>query len=95
MSVTDEPSPEPASVQQLVVVGASAGGIDALSAVLAALPAEFPAPIVIAQHLDPARASHLGEILAARTALPVRTVRGRSGSALALPTWCPPATTWR
>jgi two-component system CheB/CheR fusion protein len=49
---------------QLVVIGSSAGGIEALSRVVASLPADFPAPIVIAQHLDPRRPSHLHEILA-------------------------------
>ena len=58
----------------LVVVGASAGGIDALSELLGPIPAGFPAPIVIAQHTQPSRASHLAEILAARTALTLVTV---------------------
>ena len=40
-------------VTQLVAIGASAGGIEALSALVATLPADFPAPIVVAQHLDP------------------------------------------
>jgi two-component system, chemotaxis family, CheB/CheR fusion protein len=60
---------------QLVVVGASAGGIEALSTLVATLPAQFPAPIVIAQHLDPTRPSHLGAILARRAPLPVITVQ--------------------
>src|SRR5215212_4473476 len=64
----------PASGPDLVVVGASAGGIDALSRLVATLPTDFPAPIVIAQHLEPSRVSHLREILARRTDLPVRTV---------------------
>jgi two-component system, chemotaxis family, CheB/CheR fusion protein len=59
---------------QLVVIGSSAGGIEALSRVVASLPADFPAPIVIAQHLDPRRPSHLHEILARRATLPVRVV---------------------
>lgn len=58
---------------QLVVVGSSAGGIDALSTLVATLPADFPTPIVLAQHLDPHRPSHLAEILARRSTLPVRT----------------------
>ena len=62
---------------QLVIVGASAGGIDALSTLVATLPQEFPAPIVIAQHLDPRRASHLEQIFGRRTALPVRNVEER------------------
>jgi two-component system CheB/CheR fusion protein len=63
-----------ASDSQLVVIGASAGGIEAVSRVVASLPPDFPAPIVIAQHLDPRRPSHLREILARQTPLPVRTV---------------------
>jgi two-component system, chemotaxis family, CheB/CheR fusion protein len=59
---------------QLVVVGSSAGGVEALSTLVAALPANFPAPIVLAQHLDPTHPSHLGEILARHATLPVRTV---------------------
>ena len=61
-------------VTQLVVVGSSAGGIEALSTLVASLPAEFPAPIVVAQHLDPGRPSHLESILGRRTPLAVRTV---------------------
>jgi len=60
-----------ASTAQLVVIGSSAGGIEALSTFVASLPEDFPAPIVIAQHLDPQYPSRLREILAARTTLPV------------------------
>jgi len=59
---------------QLVVVGSSAGGIEALSRFVASLPSDFPAPIVIAQHLDPRRPSHLGEILSRHATLPIRVV---------------------
>ncbi len=70
MADTNEKSPS-----QLVVVGSSAGGIEALSTLVSTLVVPFPAPIVIAQHLDPSRPSHLGEILARRTSLPVVSVR--------------------
>jgi two-component system CheB/CheR fusion protein len=63
---------------QLVVIGASAGGIEALSRVVASLPTDFPVPIVIAQHLDPRRPSHLREILARHTSLAVKTVTQRA-----------------
>jgi two-component system CheB/CheR fusion protein len=59
---------------QIVVVGASAGGIEALSSLLSTLPAGFPASIVLAQHLDPRRPSRLAEVLARRSTLPLRTV---------------------
>ncbi len=58
----------------LVVIGASAGGIEALVRLVTALPAEFPAPVVIAQHADPHAPSHLGEILQRQTALQVVTI---------------------
>lgn len=60
-------------ITHLVVIGSSAGGIDALSTLVATLPADLPAPIVIAQHLDPNRPSHLADILGRRSTLPVRT----------------------
>jgi two-component system CheB/CheR fusion protein len=60
-----------AVLPQLVVVGSSAGGVEALSALLASLPRDFPAPVVLAQHLDPARHSHLQEILQRKTEIPV------------------------
>ncbi|HEX5498066.1 MAG TPA: chemotaxis protein CheB, partial [Thermomicrobiales bacterium] len=63
--------------RNLVVIGASAGGVQALLALVATLPADFAAPVVIAQHLDPHRVSHLGELLANRSSLPVRTVLER------------------
>jgi two-component system CheB/CheR fusion protein len=61
-----------------VIIGSSAGGIDALSAVARTLPAEMPVPIVIAQHLDPRRPSHLAEILRRHTSLRVETVEDRA-----------------
>ena len=58
----------------LVVVGSSAGGIEALSELVSTLPEDFSAPVVLAQHLDPERESNLKEILGSRSTLPVRTV---------------------
>jgi two-component system, chemotaxis family, CheB/CheR fusion protein len=66
------------SYSQLIVIGSSAGGIEALSVLVSTLPHDFPAPIVLAQHLDPHRPSHLQEILARRSPLPVRTVTDRT-----------------
>lgn len=60
---------------QLVVVGSSAGGIEALSTLVSTLPPTFAAPLVIAQHLDPTRPSHLSTILTRFTPLPVITVQ--------------------
>ena len=57
-----------------MVIGSSAGGIESLSVLVSNLPEEFPAPIVIGQHLAPNRLSALGDILARRSRLPVRTI---------------------
>ena len=56
----------------IVVVAASAGGLSALFGVLAPLPANFPLPILIAQHLLPTSRSRLPEVLQLRTALAVK-----------------------
>ncbi len=61
----------------LVVTGSSAGGIDALVAFVAGLPATFPAPIVIAQHLAPTHESRLVEIIQRKTILTVHVVEDR------------------
>lgn len=61
----------------LVVVGSSAGGIEALSGLVSTLPEGFSAPVVLAQHLDPERESRLEEILSRHSRLPVRTVTRR------------------
>ena len=60
----------------LLVLGSSAGGIEALSRVVADLPAHLPAAVVIAQHLDPRRSSHLAEILERHAVLPIRVIDG-------------------
>ena len=60
-----------------MVVGSSAGGVEALSELLRGLPGDLAAPVVIAQHLDPSRESHLQDILGRQTSLPVRTVTDR------------------
>jgi two-component system CheB/CheR fusion protein len=62
----------------LVVTGSSAGGIEALSILLGALPADFRAPVVVAQHLDPAIPSSLASILSKHTRLRVVPVDDRA-----------------
>ncbi len=62
------------AISQLVIVGSSAGGIDALSTIVRNLPDEMPVPILVAQHLDPRRPSHLAEILRRHTSRRVETV---------------------
>ena len=62
----------------VVAVASSAGGVMALSRMLPALPVDFPAAVVVVQHLDPRHRSLMAEILSRRTALPVvQAVQGQ------------------
>lgn len=60
---------------QLVAIGASAGGPAALAAILRDLPEDFPAAIVIVQHVDEQFAAGMTEWLSQLSALPVRVAR--------------------
>jgi two-component system chemotaxis response regulator CheB len=55
-----------------VVIGASAGGVEALGVLLTALPAGCLFPVIVVMHLLPGRPSRLCELFAPRCALPVR-----------------------
>ncbi len=56
----------------VVSIAASAGGLAAISKVLADLPADFPAAITIVQHLDPRHRSLMADILSRRSPLKVK-----------------------
>jgi len=66
-----------ASRLPIVAIGASTGGPQALSQILAHLPANFPAAIVVAQHVDDHFAPGLAAWLQHHTPLPVRIARHR------------------
>src|SRR5205085_1883898 len=56
----------------VVAMAASAGGLTALSRILSTLPANFPAAIVVVQHLARGHRSWMAEILGRRTHLQVK-----------------------
>jgi two-component system, chemotaxis family, protein-glutamate methylesterase/glutaminase len=62
--------------KSIIVIGTSAGGVDALKKLAASLPAGFPAPIFIVMHVG--EVSYMPEILARAGPLPV--VRPESGA---------------
>lgn len=65
-------TPEPAAPYGIVAIAASAGGIVALNRVLGVLPAKFPVPVVVVQHLDPRHRTIIAEVLGRRAAMPVK-----------------------
>jgi two-component system chemotaxis response regulator CheB len=77
------PSPRPAPVAsrrtcsatepvRVVAIGASTGGPNALAEIFANLPADFPVPILIVQHMPPMFTRLLAERLSARSPIVVR-----------------------
>ncbi len=60
----------------LVVIAASAGGIQTLRTILAELPADLPAAVLVVQHLEPGRESRLAHVLGAVSSLPVAEAAG-------------------
>ena len=54
----------------LAVIGASAGGLEALRGLLSALPPHLDAAVLIAMHIGPGRPSILAHILQAFTTIP-------------------------
>jgi len=62
----------PPAAFDIVAMAASAGGLNALLHVLQQLPGDFPAAILIVQHLDPRHRSLMADILRRRTSLHVK-----------------------
>lgn len=54
-----------------VVIGGSAGGVDALTVILSRLPGDFPLPVLVVQHLHPSDDGAFAHHLGAETRLPV------------------------
>ena len=62
---------------EIVAIGTSTGGPNALAEVLPRIPNDFPVPIVVVQHMPPIFTRLLAERLASRSAIPVE--EGRAG----------------
>jgi two-component system chemotaxis response regulator CheB len=75
------PQPIAGAAFDIVALAASAGGLTALSRVLAGLPDGFPATLVVVQHLDPRHRSLMADILSRRT--PLRVKQAEEGEQVA------------
>lgn len=65
----------------LVGIGASAGGLEALTSLFSNLPTDLNIPFVVAQHLSPAYRSMLAQLIGRETTMTVKEVE--HGEALA------------
>lgn len=73
----DDTDTRPLQRVQAIVIGASAGGIEAMLQLLPALPAGLRAPVFVVQHLPRERPSLLVEILAPRCAVPLQEAQDK------------------
>lgn len=75
--------------ESLVVIGASAGGVEALLEVAAGFPADLPAAVCVTMHISPDTPSRLAQILSRAGPLPARQATGgdrlRAGEILVAP----------
>lgn len=65
-------APTSSGAISILAVGASTGGPDALAELLPALPADFPVPVVVVQHMPPMFTTRFAQRLDAACALTVR-----------------------
>ena len=62
---------------EAIVVGASAGGVEALLSIFGQLPHTFSLPIIAVLHLPDERRSQLAEVFARRLRIPVKEARDK------------------
>lgn len=74
-AVNDVQFSDDGSENKLVAIGSSSGGPMALSKILKELPADFPAGVVIVQHVDEQFSNGLAEWLNKQSQLPVRLAK--------------------
>ena len=79
----------------IVAMAASAGGLNALTLVLGALPREFPVGILVVQHLDPRHRTEVLSLFRARAMWSMPATGSSARSSTPAPTPCTSAATLR
>src|SRR5262249_26977307 len=75
-----EPAPAPATPIEVLAIGASTGGPNALADLVSAFPADLPVPVLIAQHMPPLFTRIFADRLNAQS--PLRVREGAAGERL-------------
>jgi two-component system, chemotaxis family, protein-glutamate methylesterase/glutaminase len=63
--------------RSIITIGTSMGGLHALQVLLGGLPKDFPLPVAIVQHRGPDSDESLRDLLAKRSAMPIREVEDK------------------
>lgn len=79
-----------AGLPEVIVVGASAGGVAALQAIVQALPAGLSVPVLVVLHVPRDRNSRIVEVLAPHCAVPVREAEDKQPIERGTVTFAPP-----
>ncbi|MDB5982145.1 MAG: chemotaxis protein CheB [Pseudomonas sp.] len=72
--VSNPPSVKALPIVDAIVVGASAGGVDALMTLFRGLPLGFALPVIVVLHLPNDRSSRLAEVFRQHLRIPVKEV---------------------
>lgn len=75
---------------QAIVIGASAGAVQALSAILPPLPGDYPLPVMVVVHVPPDRRNALTELFQTRCAMSVREAEDKEPIAPGVIYFAPP-----
>lgn len=75
---------------EAVVIGASAGAVEALTAILPGLPAAFPVPVFVVVHIPPDRNSVMAELFRAKCKVAVREAEDKEPAAPGTVYFAPP-----
>lgn len=75
---------------EAIVIGGSAGALEAMAAILPALPADFALPIALVLHVPPTKPSYLAEVLRAKCSFTVKEAEDKEPFAPATLYLAPP-----